>query len=223
MDRLFGADECGNVANWAAQEAREPGSVSRLSNGMQTALLQRCQLRLRKKLWKKYFGGKVHTCELHTLWARLIASAPPAWTGAGFLDVGGRSGLDSPGWAGTSVGAAQLCWRVLVDMGECCEGERKTALAAMEARKAPLGALLLQVMLEAEDDEFRQGEERLAWHLLERAPVEDVRRAKNRWIFEASPSSDWKACICQAEKVLRWRGLRAAWASAVVRAGQAPP
>lgn len=217
LDHLFGPERAGCVEDWAVIESQAPGTVSGLPSDMQEMLLQHCMLRLQPQ-HPSGPRGWLHVevaCDVHKLWAQLLAVAPAYWTEAGFLKAGIRRYCNGLGWMPPSVKSTQLFWSLLVEMGGCCETEREAALLAMEAKKAPLAKLLCTMALR-DDDDFYYGEKELAWCLLEKVSTEAIITAHTEWCLQMGLA--WQRCCRRAEKVLRWRGLRAAWASAVVRA-----
>lgn len=220
LSRLFGRYRPGVVEDWAAIEALAPGTVSNLPGDMQKQLFLRCLLKLQEQCPPEFREpfDKASPCSIHKLWGVLLTTVP-CWTCAGFLEVGHRKYDDSFGWLAPSVTAARLFWALLVEMGACCAAERKKALLVLEAKKAPL-EILLCYMRPRDEDDFHPGEKELVWYLLERAPTEFVRIAHEAW--RLGMDFTWWKCCRRAEKVLRWRGLREAWVSAVVRAGQVP-
>lgn len=221
LEALFGADRDDCCSDWAAVEALAPGTVARLPGDMQEKLLQHCLYEFQEGLYEDPDQGNPRPCKMHALWAQLLVTAPPSWTERGFLEVGFRKLHEDLRWLKPTAGAAQLHWRLLADMGGCCEGEREKALRSLEVRKAPLEELLIHLD-PVDEDELEAGEHSLAGRLLEGASTEAARRARAVWQFRttvaAGEGAAWWACILLAEEVLRWRGPRAAWVSAVMRA-----
>lgn len=218
LDVMFGPDSPDCVEDWATIELLAPGTVARLPGDMQEMLLQHCLLKLQDHpSWSCIRESITEPCpcDVHKLWAQLLTSIPVFWTDTGFLEVAVRPSYDGFEWLEPNYESTRLYWFLLVEMGGCCEAERGAVIRSMEKRKAPLNAMLRDVILR-EDDDFYPGEKELMWYFLERAPTRTIRKVH----IQLSCGSGWtyRKCARRAERILRWRGLRAAWISAVMRA-----
>lgn len=201
LEKVFRADcDIGGVERWAAMDALAPGVVGGLPGIMQAEILRQCMraVRGRRSQPRVDLEANRHPCIVHSLWAQLLATAPPARE---------------------ETGAAELT-SMLAEMGGCCAGARDWAISSLAGRGAPLGELLSKAPPADEDGVLSAEERALVWSLLERAGEGDVRRAARAWKNGGAAQIE---CKGRAEKVLRWRGLRGAWAAAVVRAGLREP
>lgn len=187
----------------------------------------------------RLFGREGEEAECVGHWAALEALAPGALERQppdiqelvlgenDFRSVERRRVHELPRWCWTTEETTKMHWQMLVEIGRCCPDKQKATLEVLRSRGAPLGSLLVSMDLWC-GDSYRPGEQILLCWLLEHESTETIIEAQNRWIAHCMRTTEWSVrawaeAIDLSEMVLRWRGLRAAWVSAVSRATPRQP
>lgn len=226
LSRLFCEEgqEDRDADGWATLESLAPGTIERLPPDLQELILQHCLIAVEMQLGDRFLGHAPFEvpCRVHSLWAVLYRTAPAAWGGNGFRGVGRRERHELPRWCSTTADATKTHWQMLAEIGRCCPDKQKSALEALRCRGAPLDSLLINMDLWY-GDSLRPGEKRLLSSLLEHTSTGTIVEAQTRWAAHCESPTEWNVrawagAVDKAEQIFRWRGLRAAWVSAVLRA-----